>query len=153
MKSPKLSLQFSWFQPHRSVITDRINTEFRRKNFIFKKQNENLEDETNNAFVKFLRLSNGTQINNQQCLFFDWYIVSIFFFGPALGIFCWLWKHWTFNLALVNHTPLLPAPSELHFLIGHDMLNCTMNLKNPIMQLLSREYFFCSCRTLQASQW
>ena len=80
MKSPKLSLQFSLFQPHRSVITDRINTEFRRKNFIFKKQNENLEDETNNAFVKFLRLSNGTQINNQQCLFFDWYIVSIFFF-------------------------------------------------------------------------
>ena len=42
------------------VITDSINTDFRRKKFIFfKKKNENLEDEArpNNAFVKFLRLS------------------------------------------------------------------------------------------------
>ena len=152
MKSPKLSLQFSWFQPHRSVITDRINTEFRRKNFIFKKQNENLEDETNNAFVKFLRLSNGTQINNQQCLFFDWYIVSIFFFSSSVGYILLVMKTLNIQPCTCKPYPLLPAPSELHFLIGN-MLNCTMNLKNPIMQLLSREYFFSSCRTLQASQW
>ena len=109
MKSPKLSFQFSWFQPHRSVITDRINTEFRRKHFIFKKQNENLEDETNNAFVKFLRLSNGTQINNQQCLFFDWYIVSIFFFSSSVGYILLVIK--TLNIQPCTCKPY-PAPAS-----------------------------------------
>ena len=134
MKSPKLSLQFSRFQPQR---TDQSFGSHQLK----KKQNENLEDETNNPFVKFLRLSNETQINNQQCLFFDWYIMNFFFFSFSVGYI------------LLLHT--IPRSCQrhqnFHFLISN-ILNCTMNLKNPIMLLLSREYFFCSRRTLQASQ-
>ena len=96
MKSPKLSLQFSRFHPQRTdqslQIASTLSLE-KKNSFLKKKKNENLEDETtpNNAFVKFLRLSNETQINNQRCLFFDWYIMIIlFFFRPAMGIFCWL---------------------------------------------------------------
>ena len=84
MKSPKLSLQFSRFHPQRTDQSLQIAStlSLEEKNSFFKKKNKNLEDETrpNNAFVKFLRLRNVTQINNQRCLFFDWYIMIIFFF-------------------------------------------------------------------------
>ena len=82
MKSPMLSLQFSRFQPQRTDQSlQMVSTlSLKEKNLFLKKQNENLEDETNNAFVAFLPLSNETQINNQRCLFFDWYIVNIVFF-------------------------------------------------------------------------
>ena len=162
MKSPKLSLQFSRFNPQRTnqslQIASTLSLE-KKNSFLKKKKNENLEDETttNNAFVKFLRLSNETQINNQRCLFFDWYIVKIFFFSSSVGYILLVMK--TLNIQPCTCIPY-PAPASVliwmithqnfHFLIGNT-LNCTMNLKNPFMQLLSREYFFCSRRTLQAS--